>query len=305
MRRRLAPVLVVVTALVGHVAFAGPTREPPEVSKLQVARATTLLSTAFAGKSRPLAAGAPGSIEHAVKGYVSSTVHALDEGTAPPPHAGTCPPDMAKVLGAFCVDKYEGSLVEQKDDGTQVPADPYATPLPNHMYVARSVAGVVPQGYVSAEQADAACKRAKKRLCQSVEWRLACAGSAGTAYPYGPTRVAGKCHDTGKSPMLAYHADTMSRGWGRTELNDPRNNAMEGGLAKTGASPDCVNDYGAYDMVGNLHEWTADPNGTFQGGFWLDVTQHGEGCAYRTIAHDFSYHDYSTGFRCCADLGPP
>src|SRR2546429_3764696 len=29
----------------------------------------------------------------------------------------------------------------------------------------------------------------------------------------------------------------------------------------TGAFPGCVNDYGLYDMVGNLHEWTADPNG--------------------------------------------
>jgi formylglycine-generating enzyme required for sulfatase activity len=54
-------------------------------------------------------------------------------------------------------------------------------------------------------------------------------------------------------------------------------------------------------MVGNLHEWTADPNGTFQGGYWLDTSLHGDGCAYRTIAHPFDYRDYSIGFRCCAD----
>jgi formylglycine-generating enzyme required for sulfatase activity len=58
-------------------------------------------------------------------------------------------------------------------------------------------------------------------------------------------------------------------------------------------------------MVGNLDEWTADPNGTFQGGFWLDTSQHGDGCAYRTIAHPYDYHDYSTGFRCCADPSEP
>ncbi|QXD15378.1 hypothetical protein GQ464_000010 [Rhodocaloribacter litoris] len=28
---------------------------------------------------------------------------------------------------------------------------------------------------------------------------------------------------------------------------------------------------------------------------------HGEGCLYRTTAHGRTYHDYSTGFRCCAD----
>jgi len=303
--RRKGTLVAAAALLSAHVAVAGPSREPPEASKAQVALATARISQALAGRSRSPAAGAPGSLERAIAGYVSSTVHALDEGAAPAPHPGTCPPDMAKVLGAFCVDKYEGSLVELREDGHEVPADPYTTPAPGRVYVARSVAGVVPQGYVSAEQAAAACGRAKKRLCQPVEWRLACAGSQATAYPYGPQRVPGKCHDTGKSPMLTYHAATMSRGWGRTELNDPRNNALEGGLQKTGASPDCVNDYGAYDMVGNLHEWTADPHGTFQGGFWLDVTQHGEGCAYRTIAHDFTYHDYSTGFRCCQDLAPP
>jgi formylglycine-generating enzyme required for sulfatase activity len=89
------------------------------------------------------------------------------------------------------------------------------------------------------------------------------------------------------------------------ELNDPRNTTLEGTLAKTGAFPGCVNDYGLYDMVGNLDEWTADPNGTFQGGFWLDTSLHGSGCAYRTIAHPFDYHDYSTGFRCCADPTDP
>ena len=35
-------------------------------------------------------------------------------------------------------------------------------------------------------------------------------------------------------------------------------------------------------MVGNLHEWTNDPNGTFQGGYYLDTHKNGDGCTYRT-----------------------
>lgn len=300
-RARLPIVIALVATSFASAWAAGPREEPPEICKAQVSRAADLVAKAYAGVTRKVASGAPGSVEHAVKGYVGTTVHSIDEGSIPPRASGTCPSDMAKVAGSYCVDKYEGSLLERAADGTLTPADPYHPPDPSRVYVARSVAGVVPQGYVSAKEAERACKEAKKRLCQAVEWRVACAGSEGTAFPYGPSRVVGKCHDTGKSPMLTFHAETMSRGWGRVELNDPRNNALEGGLAKTGAFPDCVNDLGLFDMVGNLHEWTADPNGTFQGGFWLDTSRHGEGCAYRTVAHDFSYHDYSTGFRCCAD----
>ena len=103
--------------------------------------------------------------------------------------------------------------------------------------------------------------------------------------------------------MLAIWGSTVlaePSGWDPLKMNDPRLNQLEGALARTGSHSGCTNDYGVYDMVGNLHEWTSDPNGTFQGGYYLDTSINGEGCSYRTTAHDFDYHDYSTGFRCCA-----
>jgi formylglycine-generating enzyme len=96
----------------------------------------------------------------------------------------------------------------------------------------------------------------------------------------------------------------VSRSWslvGMAEMNDPRLNQLTETLAPTGSHEGCTNDYGVYDMVGNLHEWTDDPHGTFQGGYYLDTHLNGDGCAYRTVAHAMTYHDYSTGFRCCAD----
>ena len=51
---------------------------------------------------------------------------------------------------------------------------------------------------------------------------------------------------------------------------------------------------------GNLHEWVADAEGVFRGGFYVDAVINGAGCSYRTSAHSRGYHDYSTGFRCCA-----
>lgn len=236
------------------------------------------------------------TLETAIRAYAPGRFHAVDEGTLPQPRAsGTCPSGMADVGHRFCVDRWEASLVERRADGTEAAWSPFATPLDGHVYVARSSPGVVPQAYVSAAQAQSACRAAGKRLCAPVEWRAACGGSQANAYPYGPARRPGKCHDTGVAPALALHV---------SDLNDARLDQIEGTIAKTGAFPDCVNDYGVYDMVGNLDEWTGDPNGTFQGGYWLDTSEHGEGCAYRTIAHSFDYHDYSTGFRCCADLSP-
>lgn len=62
----------------------------------------------------------------------------------------------------------------------------------------------------------------------------------------------------------------------------------------------CFTPDGVYDLMGNLHEWTLDPSGTFRGGFYGDTRINGEGCLYETTAHDVTYWDYSTGFRCCA-----
>jgi hypothetical protein len=94
-----------------------------------------------------------------------------------------------------------------------------------------------------------------------------------------------------------------------TRLNEPALGQVEGAVARTGEHPACESGYGVFDMVGNLHEWVQTsaslPHGTFAGGYYLDTSQNGDGCHYRTVAHAHDYHDYSTGFRCCADSREP
>jgi formylglycine-generating enzyme required for sulfatase activity len=111
--------------------------------------------------------------------------------------------------------------------------------------------------------------------------------------------------------------------------NNPRLNQEPGFLAKGGEYRECTNDYGVHDMVGNLHEWVADPvsrklekevplefgphglghdgSGVFMGGYFSSAAEHGHGCTYVTATHSPNYHDYSIGFRCCADplAAPP
>jgi formylglycine-generating enzyme len=207
-----------------------------------------------------------------------------------------CPTDMARV-GDVCVDKWEASLVEVMPNGNEVPWSPYHSPHGHHVR-ALSKPGVVPQGYISMQEAKKACEASNKRLCRANEWRAACRGPNKTLYPYGQTHVPSACTDTNRTAPLSklYSGKAMFE---NKNMIDPRLNQFPNTVAKTGEATACTNTYGAFDMVGNLHEWTDD--GMMHGGFYLDTKTLHEGCEYTTSAHSPVYYDYATGFRCCAD----
>ncbi|MCA9684947.1 MAG: SUMF1/EgtB/PvdO family nonheme iron enzyme, partial [Myxococcales bacterium] len=132
------------------------------------------------------------------------------------------------------------------------------------------------------------------------EWLRACQGASGNTYPFGNQPMAGTCNDARTCHPAIQYFET-SADWIWSELDHPCLNQLPEGLDHGGANPGCVSEDGLYDMMGNLHEWTADPNGTFRGGFYVDTVINGPGCLYKTTAHTVTYWDYSTGFRCCAD----
>jgi formylglycine-generating enzyme required for sulfatase activity len=122
-----------------------------------------------------------------------------------------------------------------------------------------------------------------------------------THRPYGNKHRPGYCNDAGVSPLGILHGKTLG-GLGWRAMNDRRLNQIPGSLARTGSYARCTNEYGVMDMVGNLHEWTAESSGTFRGGYYLDTQLLGRGCDYAADGHDRHYRDYSTGFRCCSDF---
>ena len=208
-----------------------------------------------------------------------------------------CPPGMARV-DTFCVDRYEAALLEVFDDGRTEPASPYHAPLGRRMR-AVSVAGAVPQGYIDGLAAEAACLEAGKRLCTNAEWLRACQGPDGTTYPYGNARQPGTCNDArALHPAVEAFPDDPTP---FDRIQDACINQLADTVALTGSHPGCLSAEGLFDLMGNLHEWTSDPEGTFRGGFYVDTVINGPGCLYRTTAHDRAHWDYSTGFRCCAD----
>lgn len=199
----------------------------------------------------------------------------------------------------YCIDRYEAAL-EQHDGTGWVPASPHST-VGSRTVRAVPAAGVTPQGYIAGNQAAAACAASGKRLCTSTEWVAACRGSANTSFPYGSTHVDGACNDDYAGHPLIDYFNTSTGIWDTTHMNDPGINQQPNTVAPGGDHTACVTPTGIYDLHGNLHEWVDDPAGTFRGGFYADASRNGAGCAYATTAHAFTYHDYSTGFRCCAD----
>ena len=190
-------------------------------------------------------------------------------------------------------------------DGHEQPHPPFE-PVGRGPVRAITRAGVMPQAYISRNEADVACRASGKRLCREDEWSRACRGEEATTYPYGVTYEEGACNDHGRAPIAAIHGFRGGAAYSSSAvLNDPQLNQLPGTLALTGSHTRCKTRASVFDMVGNLHEWVDDSEGTFAGGYYLDTTLNGAGCKYRTVAHGPSYHDYSTGFRCCADVRAP
>jgi sulfatase modifying factor 1 len=226
----------------------------------------------------------------------------LGEGDRPLLNNGLCPPDMASIDDRYCVDRYEATVIELLPNGEERPFSSFE-PLEGHVLRAVSEPDVYPRGYISAVQAEDACARSGKRLCKAAEWRNACMGPKHVTYGYSTANEPGRCNDHGRSPMgVLYGGENLGERdrWDWERMNSPALNQVEGTLARSGEHTGCTNDYGVYDMVGNLHEWVAEA--TFNGGYYLDTQINGEGCTYRTSAHAATYHDYSTGFRCCSDV---
>jgi sulfatase modifying factor 1 len=243
------------------------------------------------------------------RAFVALVVAALGCDRGGPQHAAVsdgvpsalrapCPDEMALVSlgpGGVCIDKYEDALEGQRYSESLDGID--ASTLR-----ARPAKGIEPQVNISEAQAETACEGVSKRLCTEVEWRAACRGPDNFVYPYGNEYLPGACNEGRPSPVAAVFGVTGGR------ADDPRLAEVKNGIAPGGSFPKCVSAVGAFDMHGNVDEWVSDSSnasdpryGMFLGGFFVDGSENGAGCTYKTTAHFKGYHDYSIGFRCCKE----
>ena len=139
------------------------------------------------------------------------------------PATGSCSDDMVAV-GNVCVDKYEASLVDASGaDTTAAACLPDGSDCSN--IFAQSVAGKTPSTLITYYQAAQACANAGKRLPSTVEWLTA---ASGTVDPGLNT-----------DPSLGCNTDSKS-------------------LSLTGEAQNCQSTAGAFDMIGNVWEYTTE-----------------------------------------------
>jgi sulfatase modifying factor 1 len=179
-----------------------------------------------------------------------------------PPVPITCPADMVSVAERFCVDTYEAS----RPDATETSAGSDGSR-------ALSVDKVIPWQVADNQTAESACAASGKRLCTPDEWRTACRGPAGTVYAYGDSYDATICNGIDTFGRQSFH------------------------LMPTGSFSECTNEWGVFDMNGNLWEHVAGgSDATVRGGAF--------NCNDSAALHKCDYipgnwTPSARGFRCC------
>ncbi|MDB4959447.1 MAG: hypothetical protein JWO36_7016 [Myxococcales bacterium] len=155
--------------------------------------------------------------------------------------------------------------------------------------------GVVPWSSVTETQAAAACTAAGKRLCTAAEWQLACEGNAATVYPYGNTYQPNACNGNDYDPNCTLPDN---------DVLEPTGSSY--GCPMKPAQSVCVSAFGAFDMSGNLKEWTStqvQPNAFNVRGGAFDTAAGGLACRFDFVSMDPTFSFANLGFRCCSD--PP
>jgi formylglycine-generating enzyme required for sulfatase activity len=200
-------------------------------------------------------------------------------------------PEHTRRLNAFYVDKYEVTNRRYREF-----VDRTGRPAPKHWPEGR-----IPQGkedhpvvFVNWYDSNDFCRWEGKRLPTEPEWEKAARGTDSRTFPWGDKFSKFK----GNTPQLGY------------------GESMPVGTFEQGKSP-----YGAYDMAGNVFEWTADcfkayPGNQHQdenygekakvvrGGSWYDCTYYKCGIsapAFNRIFFNPRTKNNNFGFRCAKD----
>lgn len=222
----------------------------------------------------------------------------------------SCPDDMVLIPAQaspgvevdYCMDRYEAS----RQDAT-------ATDAGVDDSIAVSRAGVLPWFMnpfpsdlsLGLQKYQGACASAGKRLCSREEWFAACTGSGQTTYVWGNDWNPETCNcvDTFCDDYCADHPEIS-----------PCSTAYNCGytyysfhLMPTGSFETCRNEWGVYDVNGNL--WEIVPSDVDPQARGFEVRGGAFNCGGPATRLECTFNanwlSLYAGFRCCKDLVEP
>lgn len=181
-----------------------------------------------------------------------------------PQQSLSCPEEMVLIDERFCIDRFEAS----RPDATEISRG-------SDDARALSVKGVIPWQASTNAVAESACAASEKRLCSPAEWEYACRGPDKTNYAYGDIY----------DPVTCNGIETF----GRDNFH----------LLRTGSIEECTNDWGVFDMNGNLWERVAGGDDTtVRGGAFNCIDS---ASLHRCDYVPGNWTPSALGFRCCLD----
>lgn len=300
------------TGRAGRARWARPAASVLLVSGVLVLGAgscTEPARPAAAPEPAPPQASVPAAAEPAAPDAAAS---AGAEAAAPP---APCPPGMVHVKKDFCPQMERTCLKSEYDKSNHITLchrfkegenECKASRVPLDFCIDKyefpNEKGGKPPVMIDWYHAMGECSALGKRLCYESEWVAACEGPDEKPFPYGWERSAKKCNIDNRwiNPSLKkiYSEDPAVSG--------PELDRLWQGV-RSGERPECVSDYGVYDLTGNVDEWTmADHDrpkeravfAALKGGAWGHVRN---ACRPVTTSHEPEFRYYFVSFRCCQD----
>jgi hypothetical protein len=162
--------------------------------------------------------------------------------------------------------------------------------------------GEYPVVMVTWREAAKHCADAGKRLCTEDEFTFACEGPEARPYSGGYVRDAQACVIDRTWRAVDFNAFGVREG---ARIERELDELWQGEPA--GSHPGCVSPFGAYDMTGNVDEWTITSRSKglasiLKGGYWGPIHAR---CRSSTRSHNEDFYFYQIGFRCCGSLPAP